>query len=93
MNIYVSNISFHTTEETLIEMFSHHGEVKNATILKDAQTGITRGFGFVEMTSSEAALEAIKNLDGREIQGRALRVSQAKSGYPDKNRSYSVNKR
>ncbi|HEX6913616.1 MAG TPA: RNA-binding protein [Chitinophagaceae bacterium] len=80
MNIYVSNISFHTTEETLLEMFSKYGTVKSARIVKDANTGINRGFGFVEMQSADAAQEAIRELDGKEIQGRMLRVSMAKSG-------------
>ncbi len=77
MNIYLSNISFHTTEETLIEMFSGFGEVTTARIVKDEQTGKIR-FGFVEMPSAAAAFEAIKKLDGKEIQGRSLRVSQAR---------------
>jgi RNA recognition motif-containing protein len=81
MNIYVSNISFHTTEELLNEMFSKFGAVKAVKIVTDKNTGITRGFGFVEMTSMEEAFEAINKLDGKEIQGRALRVSQAKDSF------------
>jgi len=79
MNIYVSNISFHTTEETLLELFSRHGEVKRATIIKDAATGVPKGFGFIEMISPDAANEAIRKLDGKEIQGRSLRVSPARN--------------
>lgn len=81
MNLYVSNISFHTTEETLNEMFSHFGKVKGVKIVADKNTGITRGFGFVEMEVSAEAMEAINALDGKEIQGRALRVSQAKDSF------------
>jgi len=77
MNIYLSNISFHTTEETLVEMFSGYGEVTAARIVKDAATGKIK-HGFVEMPSADAAFEAIKKLDGKEIQGRSLRVSQAR---------------
>jgi len=79
MNIYVSNISFHTTEEILAEMFSRHGEVKKVSIVKDPETGMKKGFGFVEMATAEAAHVAIEKLDGKEIQGRSLRVSQAKN--------------
>lgn len=86
MNMYVSNISFHTTEETLVEMFSKFGAVKGVKIITDKNTGITRGFGFVEMASTEEAMEAIKALDGKEIQGRALRVSQAKDSFSQASR-------
>ncbi|MCE3281831.1 MAG: RNA-binding protein [Chitinophagaceae bacterium] len=80
MNIYVSNISFHTTEEVLREMFSVYGEVSSVRIVTDKDTGQSRGFGFIEMSSHDAAEAAIKALDSKEIQGRALRVSMAKHG-------------
>jgi RNA recognition motif-containing protein len=81
MNIYVSNISFHTTEETLVEMFSVYGKVTAVKILNDSPTDGTKRFGFVEMQSTAEAHEAIKMLDGKEIQGRALRVSQARDRF------------
>jgi cold-inducible RNA-binding protein len=80
MNIYVSNISFHTTEDVLKEMFSVFGEVNSVRIVVDKDTGLSRGFGFVEMSSHDAAEAAIKALDSKEIQGRSLRVSMAKHG-------------
>ena len=88
MNIYVSNISFHTTEEILADMFSKYGSVKSVKIIKDEVTGLHKGFGFVEMQSRDEANEAIRVLDGKEIQGRSLRVSQAKdtSNYRSANR-------
>jgi RNA recognition motif-containing protein len=88
MNIYVSNISFHTTEEILADMFSRYGSVKSVKIIKDEATGQHKGFGFVEMQSMDEAFEAIKVLDGKEIQGRSLRVSKAKdaSNYRTSNR-------
>lgn len=92
MNIYVSNISFHTTEELLIEMFSHHGIVKSATIIEDSKANTKRRFGFVEMQSPEDAFEAIKKLDGKEIQGRALRVSQAKGRFPNNEKNSLTDK-
>ena len=85
MNIYVSNISFHTTEEILNEMFSKYGIVKAVKIVKDQLTG-RPSFGFVEMPSLEEGFEAIKVLDGKEIQGRLLRVSQARNSYNDNHR-------
>lgn len=87
MNIYVSNISFHTTEEILSEMFGKFGIVKAVRIVKDQLTGRPLGFGFVEMQSLEEGFEAIKLLDGKEIQGRSLRVSQARNSYHDNNRN------
>lgn len=84
MNIYISNISFHTTEEMLVQMFSQHGKVRNARIVKDVTPGAGPRFGFVEMQSYEAGQEAIKHLDGKEIQGRLLRVSQAREKYGNK---------
>ena len=81
MNIYVSNISFHTTEETLHDMFSLYGKVNAVRVLKDtAKEGIKR-YGFVEMHSAAEAYEAIKKLDGKQIQGRALKVSQARDKF------------
>ena len=87
MNIHLSNISFHTTEETLVEMFSKFGVVKAVKIITDKQTGVTKGFGFVEMSSASEAREAINALDGKEIQGRVLRVAQAREGFPHGNKS------
>lgn len=78
MNIYISNISFHTTEEMLVQMFSAHGKVRNARIVKDDIQRAGPRIGFVEMQSFEAGQEAIRHLNGKEIQGRSLRVSQAR---------------
>jgi RNA recognition motif-containing protein len=80
MNIHVSNISFHTTEDTLNEMFSVYGTVKAIKIVKSGQPG-EKAFGFVEMNSHDAAREAVDKLDGKEIQGRPLKVAIAKDSF------------
>src|SRR5579871_4318629 len=78
MNIYVSNLSFHTTEEVLTSMFSQHGEVSSAKIITDRETGRSRGFGFVEMSSDEEGKTAIAALNNKEIEGRAISVTVAR---------------
>jgi RNA recognition motif-containing protein len=77
-NIYVGNLSFQTQEFDLRDHFSQHGEVVSANIISDRDTGRSRGFGFVEMASAEAAQAAIQALDGQELDGRQLKVNEAK---------------
>jgi RNA recognition motif-containing protein len=81
MNLYVSNISFHTTESDLKNLFSRFGEVASATVVTDQGSGRTLGFGFVKMSDERAALEAMDALQGKEIEGRALSVSVAKANH------------
>lgn len=78
MNIYISNLSFHTTDEDLTSLFSKFGEVTSAKVIMDKATGRSRGFGFVEMPSEEAGKEAMTSLANKEIEGRAISVSVAK---------------
>lgn len=78
MNIFVSNLSFNTKEENLRSLFSPYGEVTLAKIIADKFTGQSKGFGFVEMTLDEAALKAIAELDNGIVDGRALKVAEAK---------------
>ncbi|HVZ26618.1 MAG TPA: RNA-binding protein [Sediminibacterium sp.] len=78
MNIYVSNLSFHTSEEDLKDMFSQFGAVESAKIILDRETNRSRGFAFVEMPSSSEGATAIDRLNGKEIEGRALSVSLAR---------------
>ncbi len=75
--IYVGNLSFQTSEEGLRDLFSQHGEVLSANVVTDRETGRSRGFGFVEMDES-AATAAIEALDQTELDGRSLRVNEAK---------------
>lgn len=77
-NIYVGNLSFNTTSNDLQTLFGQHGEVTKAQVVNDRETGRSRGFGFVEMSSSESAQEAISKLNGHNLDGRDLTVNVAK---------------
>ncbi len=74
--IYVGNLPFSSTEQSLTELFSEHGQVDSATIITDRETGRSRGFGFVEM--SNGGEEAISALNGQSLEGRALTVNEAR---------------
>jgi len=78
MNIYVGNLSKDVTEDQLKQSFEAFGEVKSVSIIKDKLTGEPRGFGFVEMASQEQGAAALKELDGKDLGGRALKVSEAR---------------
>ncbi len=75
--IYVGNLNYATTDDSVLELFQQFGTVESATVIMDQTTGRTRGFGFVEMGTEEAARTAIEKLDGREFEGRRLRVNAA----------------
>jgi cold-inducible RNA-binding protein len=77
-NIYVGNLTYGTDNADLETLFSPYGEVSGAQVIKDRETGRSRGFGFVEMGSSEAAQKAIAELDGKDVNGRQLTVNLAK---------------
>lgn len=76
--MYVSNLGFHVQEEDLKQLFASFGEVTSAKIIKDRETGHSRGFGFVEMSSSEHATKAMSSLNNKEIEGRAISISVAR---------------
>ncbi|HWI93284.1 MAG TPA: RNA-binding protein [Flavisolibacter sp.] len=78
MNIYVSNLSFNVQDEDLREFFAPYGEVTSAKIINDRETGRSRGFGFVEMSDDAAAKKAITELDGGDVEGRTIKVVEAK---------------
>ena len=75
--LYVGNLSYTTTDESLRDTFAEAGGVLSATVIKDKMSGRSRGFGFVEMDSEEAAQKAIEMLGGKEIEGRKLVVNEA----------------
>lgn len=75
--IYVGNLSFQTTEDSLRSLFTPHGEVVSVNIITDRYTGESRGFAFVEMAQDAQAAAAITALNGRELDGRQLRVNEA----------------
>jgi cold-inducible RNA-binding protein len=77
-NLFVGNMSFQTTETELRSMFEPFGEITRVNVVTDRNTGRARGFGFVEMTNDEEAAQAITALNGKEVQGRALNVNEAR---------------
>ncbi|HKX84723.1 MAG TPA: RNA-binding protein [Pyrinomonadaceae bacterium] len=80
--IYVGNLSFNTSSQDLTELFSGSGTVESANVIEDRDTGRSRGFGFVEMASSTEAEAAIAALNGKEVDGRELKVNEAKPQAP-----------
>jgi RNA recognition motif-containing protein len=78
MKIYIGNMSFDTTEENLRQAFEGFGEVTSCNVIMDNFSGKPRGFAFVEMTNGDEANAAIGGLDGKEFDGRALKVSEAR---------------
>jgi RNA recognition motif-containing protein len=77
-NIYVGNLPFSTTEAQLRATFEKFGEVDRAVVISDRETGRSRGFGFIEMPSDQAGSEAISALDGTDLDGRNLKVNEAR---------------
>jgi len=77
MNIYVGNLSFNVTEADIKDLFSQHGTVQTASVIKDKYSGESRGFGFVEMPEKEEALKAISALNGKDLKGRNLKINEA----------------
>ncbi len=78
MNIYVGNLSYDVTDETLQGTFESFGEVTSAKVIKDKYTGQSRGFAFVEMPGQTQSQTAIKSLNGKELQGKDMKVSEAR---------------
>ncbi|MEJ2717825.1 MAG: RNA-binding protein [Deltaproteobacteria bacterium] len=78
MNIYVGNLAWSSTEDAVRALFEAHGEVESVKIITDRYTGRSRGFGFVEMPNEEEARAAVSALDGKDLDGRALKVNEAR---------------
>jgi cold-inducible RNA-binding protein len=78
MKLYVGNLSFKTSSEDLQQLFSQAGTVESASVVEDRETGRSRGFGFVEMSSKEEGEAAIQQFNGRELDGRNLNVNEAR---------------
>lgn len=76
--IYVGNIQWKTTEEDLKELFNPYGTVTSAQVIKDRDTGRSRGFGFVKMETEDQTKEAINGLNGKELNGRTLVINEAR---------------
>ncbi|HEX8141087.1 MAG TPA: RNA-binding protein [Pyrinomonadaceae bacterium] len=84
MKLYVGNLSFETSSENLQQLFAQAGTVESSTVVEDRETGRSRGFGFVEMSSKEEGAAAIAQFNGKEVNGRSLNVNEAK---PRENRN------
>ena len=99
-NVFVGNLSFQTTEGELQALFEPFGEITRIQLMTDRDTGRSRGFAFVEMSNDEEAAKAIAALNGKEMEGRALNVNEARpkperssrtgsGGYDNRGKSYS----
>lgn len=82
MNIYVANLHYRLNDEDLHQIFSEFGQVTSAKIIKDHETGRSRGFGFVEMPSQEEGTKAMESLNGSEVEGKQLMVNEARPKAP-----------
>ena len=80
MNIYIGDLSFSTTEETLKSLFAAFGEVASVKVIKDRFSGKPKGFAFVEMPSNSEADQAIKALNGNRVDGKHIKIKHADSG-------------
>lgn len=80
MNIFVGNLNYITTEDSLQQLFEEFGEVQSAKLISDRETGRSRGFAFIEMPNDDEANAAINGLNGRLLDGRPLRINEAKKG-------------
>jgi RNA recognition motif-containing protein len=76
--LYVGNLTYGVTDSTLEQMFTAHGTVESAQVIMDRDTGRSKGFGFVEMKSDQEAQAAITGLNGKDVEGRALTVNEAR---------------
>ena len=76
--LYVGNLTFQTTSQDLEQLFGQAGTVQSASVVEDRDTGRSRGFGFVEMSTQEEATSAIEQFNGKQVGGRALTVNEAK---------------
>ena len=86
MKVYVGNLPFSTTDEQLREMFASFGETSEVTIIKDKFSGRSKGFGFVTLDDDGTAKAAVSEMNGKEVEGRELKVSEAKPMDPDRPR-------
>ncbi len=87
MNIYVSNLGYSVQDEDLSKLFAEYGSVSSAKVIMDKYTNKSRGFGFVEMSDNQAAEKAIKALDGVMVDGRSMKVSEARAKDENQSRS------
>jgi RNA recognition motif-containing protein len=87
--LYVGNLNYNTTERKVSELFKEVGEVVSANLIIDRYSGRSKGFAFVEMAEQSAAQKAIDQLNGKEVDGREIKVAEARPRKPRQNQSYS----
>ena len=85
ISVYIGNLPYDTTEDQVVELFKHYGEVHRAALVKDRETGRPRGFGFVEMPNADEARAAIQALSGKDFEGRPLTVNEARNRSSQRN--------
>lgn len=78
MKLYIGGLAYSVDDKELEELFAQHGNVTSATVIKDRDSGQSKGFGFVEMADDAEAQAAIKELNGKEVSGRSVTVNQAR---------------
>jgi len=88
IKLYIGNLPYSTTDESLKEKFQEAGEVSSANVIKDKMTGRSRGFGFVEMVNDEEAQSAINMFNGQDLDGRKLIVNEARPMEPRQPRQF-----
>ena len=86
--LYVGNLSYDTTDSDLQELFEEFGTVESAQVIIDRDSGRSKGFGFVEMTEESAAAAAIEQFNGTQLDGRSIKVAEAKPRRPREDRGY-----
>jgi len=77
-NLFVGNLSYNTTEDTLRTLFAEYGQIESVNLVTDRYTGRSRGFAFVEMSTEQAAQEAVSSLNGKQVDEREIKVEKAK---------------
>ena len=91
MNIYVGNLDYETTNQSLHDLFAEFGNVVNANVITDRDSGRSKGFGFVEMSEKSEGIKAISKLNGKEVNGREIKVNEAQqkpAGGSNRNRRW-----
>jgi len=82
--LYVGNLSYSTTSSVLTELFESYGQIESVNLITDRMTGHSKGFAFVEMAEHTSAMKAIEELNGREVDGRSIKVSEARPKRDDR---------
>ncbi len=90
--LFIGSLAYAVTDDSLAEFFAQVGTVESAKVIIDRDTGRSKGFGFVEMADEEGAKAAIDQLNGKELEGRALVVNEARPQAPRDNRSFGGNR-